>query len=121
DGDVSAAHVDVVGRALRDLDETQRALLAGRGVWLVELARSLTPRQFAQRLRDEVRRLQADQGMQLFERQLRAVRLRTWVDRVTGMGHIAGEYDPLSYAKLKSRLDGVLATVFAEHTPVHCP
>ena len=42
-GQVAVEHLDIVGRALRDLDPGQRALLVGRAGLLVDAARRLTP------------------------------------------------------------------------------
>ena len=54
------------------------------------IAQQSTPERFAGQLNAMVRRLQADGGVDLLERQKRATRLRLWLDREIGMYRIAG-------------------------------
>jgi len=121
DGGVTVEHVDVVAGALRQLDtDVQRQTFAGRAAMVVEAARRLTPGELQRRLRDEVRGILADDGLDRYRQQQRATRLRTWVDQA-GMGRIAGEFDPLTFATFETRLRQTMDTLFAEHTPTTCP
>ena len=85
-GDTSAAHVDVVSRALRDLDADDRQRLAARGDVLALAASSLPRDEFAKTVRREIRRLCADDGLSRLERQKRATRLRTGSIVTAGCG-----------------------------------
>ena len=91
-GEVSGAHVDVLGRAINRLGADHRQLLTSDGDRLLQLAQQSTPERFAGQLNAMVRRLQADGGVDLLERQKRATRLRLWLDREIGMYRIAGRF-----------------------------
>jgi hypothetical protein len=120
DGEVSGGHMDVVGRALRQLEPAQRQALAGRDQWLADLAARTTPDEFEQAVRAEVRRLQADAGVARLARQRRATRLRHWIDG-DGMWCLAGRFDPETGLKLHGRLKATVERLFAETVPEHCP
>ena len=68
-----------------------------------------TPDEFARRLRDELRRLDGDDGTEKHKRQKSGARLWHKSDSVTGMGKIWMEIDPLSYAKFVTRNDAMVA------------
>src|SRR5436190_1584370 len=68
-GEVSGEHVDVVTRALRDLEPAERVLLLAEAGRLVDWARSSTVASFTKRVRALVRRLQADDGDGVLARQ----------------------------------------------------
>jgi hypothetical protein len=121
EGVVSGAHVDVAGRTLAQLEPRQRDRLIDRADWLVGLARGSTPEEFRSTLATEVRRIQADDGMARLERQRRAARLRTWVDRRDGMWCLSGRFDPETGARLHGKLQVALGELFAERTPPGCP
>ena len=93
-GEVSGAHIDVVTAALSNLEPAQRAVLAARGGELAVLAAGSTPEQFRRAVTARVRRIEADDGIARLQRQKRHVRLRTWVDKQTGMIRLSGEFDP---------------------------
>ncbi len=120
-GDVSGEHLDLMGAALRGAEGDKRKKLAGKADELVEVAKSATPDDFARRLRDEIRRLDGDDGTDKLERQKSASRLGHRVDAVTGMGKIWMEIDPLSYAKFVARNDAMVAALFSEKVPEGCP
>jgi hypothetical protein len=86
DGDVSVDHVDVMQRALGRLDPQQRTSLLHNADELVVIAREQTPERFERTLQDRVARLltEADREARL-AKQRRDTRLRTWIDRTTGM------------------------------------
>ena len=120
DGDVSGAHVDVVGRALRALEPEHREQLAAQAGWLVEHAVASSPDQFERTVRAEVRRLQASDGMARLERQQRAARLRSWIDD-DGMWCVFGRFDPETGLRLTGRLAATVDRLFAERRPDHAP
>ena len=76
--------------------------------------------EFARRVRDEARRLQAADGMDTLERQRRATSLRTWVD-LEGMWNLKARFDPLTGVRLDARLRDTLEALFATSTPDTCP
>jgi hypothetical protein len=115
-----AGHVDAITRAGKTLDPAQREELLGRGDALVEVAQRASRAELAKRVRDEARRLQAADGMDVLERQRRATSLRTWVD-VEGMWNLKARFDPLTGIRLDTRLRDTLETLFATSTPDTCP
>ena len=86
----------------------------------MEVAGRSTREEFERAVRAEVRRIQDDDGMALLDRQRRACRLRTWLDR-DGMGQISGALDPVRYARLKARLDAGIAALEAAGVPDEAP
>jgi hypothetical protein len=104
-----------------DLTVAQRRLLAGHGPRLAVLAGSLTPDEFRRELGKLVRAIEADDGKAKLERQQRANRLRTWIDKVTGMVRLAGEFDPVAGAALINRLNAQIETLFHSTVPPLCP
>jgi hypothetical protein len=81
----------------------------------------MTPHAFRRHMQALVRKIQADGGMGKLEQQQRATGLRMWVNPATGMGHISGEFDPVTFATLERRINDTLATRFAEQVPDSCP
>ena len=80
--------------------------LGADGERLVRLAQHSTPDEFARTVREAARVLEADRdGLDRLERQRRAVRCVSWVDKATGMGRIPLTLDPLTFATLEQRLD----------------
>ncbi|HEX2782157.1 MAG TPA: DUF222 domain-containing protein [Ilumatobacteraceae bacterium] len=120
-GDTSAGHVDVVTRAMRDLDAEQRGRLADRGAVLARGAAILPRREFEKVVRRELRQLCADDGMARLERQKRATRLRTWTDRETGMWCLRGEFDPEAGLVLDRKLQTMVDSLFHDKTPDTAP
>ena len=120
-GDVASAHIDAFGAGLRSLpSQMQPALLAQAGE-LAEVAGRTSPDEFARVVRRRVRGLTADDGHDRLARQRAATRLRSWVDRETGMWRLAGEFDPVSGVMITNRLHAELAALFADSTPETCP
>ncbi|MEO8264610.1 MAG: DUF222 domain-containing protein [Ilumatobacteraceae bacterium] len=120
-GNVSGEHIDALTRTLRSVEPDIRSELLARADTLADVAAAATPEEFAARLRLEARRLETNDGMDRYERQRRATRLRSWTDRETGMWCISGRFDPLTGATLSQALDGQLARIFAEGVPDPCP
>jgi hypothetical protein len=120
-GAVNVDHVDVLARSVAGLDEVTKQRLAGRGEFLTEVAAKTTSAEFGRTLRTEIRRAQRDDGIATLERQRRNTRLRTWLDRETGMWCLRGEFDPESGAILETRLRSTLEALFHDATPPTCP
>ena len=93
-GETSGGHVDVVTRAMRQLTPDQRGQLADRGDELALAASQLSRDEFGRMVRSEVRRIHTDDGIDGLQQQRRNTRLRTWLDRDTGMWCLRGEFDP---------------------------
>jgi hypothetical protein len=120
-GAVNVDHVDVLAKSVAGLDTAAKQRLAGRDQFLAEVAARTNSAEFGRTVRAEIRRAQADDGIARLERQRRATRLRTWVDRETGMWCMRAEFDPESGALLDNRLGGTLEALFHDAPPTTCP
>ena len=121
-GRVSAEHVDVLGRALRKLEPDVRAKLEEDSERLLLIAEHSTAEEFARTVRDDVRRLERDgEADARLERQRRAIRLNTWLDRATGMGRWSATWDPETMVRLENRLDAQVEAMFHDRLPDGCP
>ncbi len=121
-GRVSGAHVDVLAWALRQLEPDTRAKLLGESRRLALIAEQSTPDEFARTMRAETRRLERDGDAEAWlERQRRAVRLNTWIDRDTGMGRWSATWDPETMLRLENRLDAQVQAMFHDTQPPGCP
>lgn len=120
-GQVGAAHIDVVGAGLRQVDGEDRRELAARLDRLVDVASVATPDEWARRVRAEIQKVDGDDGKKRHDRQRAAMRLSSRVDRVTGMGKLWASLDPLSYVKVSNRIDALVEAMFAERAPEGCP
>ena len=119
-GAISGGHVDVIGRALRQLEPHQRRRLTARAQQLVEVAVRSTPDEFQRALAVEVRSIQRSDEIARLERQRRATRLRSWVDG-EGMWCLTGRFDPETGLTLHRRLDATIATLYTDSVPDGCP
>jgi hypothetical protein len=81
----------------------------------------LTPDEFRRQVAKVVVQLQADGGIAKHQRQKRAVGLRTWVDRQTGMIRLSGEFEPHSGVELVKQRDDRVDVLFRDATPPLCP
>jgi hypothetical protein len=115
-GTVSAEHVDVMARGLKDAPQ-----LAHRADRLLVIAQHSNPDEFAKTVAREVRQIRRDDGEQRFLRQRAATRLRTWIDRDTGMFCLAGRFDPLTGAALDRRIRATVEQLFHDRPPELCP
>ncbi len=122
EGRVSGEHVDVLTRTLRDLQPAVREKLVEQGERLVELAEQTTPDEFRHHVREEARRLERDvDGLERLERQRRAIRCNSWIDKETGMGRWSVTLDPATWARLETRLDAQIEAMFHDAHPDGCP
>ena len=103
-GGTSGSHLDVVAAAVRGLSPGEQAAVAAHGARLAAAAASQSRREFESTVRRVVTAVVDDGGVGRLERQRRAARLRTWVDRASGMWCLRGEFDPESGARLDARL-----------------
>jgi phosphohistidine phosphatase SixA len=120
-GAISGEHVDAVTAGLEGLQPAQRAMLAGHGATLARFASELTPDEFRRQVTKLVHQVQTDDGVAKLQRQRRAVRLRTWVDKQSGMTRLSGEFDPAAGARLINQLNDRLDRLFRNRTPDDCP
>jgi hypothetical protein len=121
DARVTAGHVDEVTKAIKGLEGEQRQELFDRVDHdLLDVAAAATVEEFRRRLALEVKHIQRDDGVDRFERQRRASRLRTWTDG-EGMFCLSGRFDPVTGVKLSAKLDAAVNALFAEATPDTCP
>ncbi|HEY4608205.1 MAG TPA: DUF222 domain-containing protein [Ilumatobacteraceae bacterium] len=120
-GAVNVDHLDVLAKTIAGLDQPTRDRLAERGAFLTEVASHTTSAEFGRTLRTEIRRAQCDDGIATLERQRRNTRLRTWVDRTTGMWCLRGEFDPESGAILAKRLHDTVEALFHDAAPDTAP
>ncbi len=122
EGRVSGEHVDVLTRTLREVAPAVREKLIEQATRLVGIAESTTPDEFARRVRDEARRLESDgDAVQRLERQRRAIRCNSWVDKQTGMGRWSVTFDPATWLALEGRLDAQIEAMFHDAHPHGCP
>ena len=121
-GRVPGEHVDVVTRALRQVEPAVRARLVEAVAGLVPIAEQSTADEFARAVRVEARRLEHDgDGLQRLERQRRAIRLNSWIEHATGMGRWSATWDPATMARLEARLVAQVEALFHDRTPDGCP
>ena len=121
-GRVSGEHVDVVTRALRQVEPAVRARLVEAVAGLVPIAEQSTADEFARAVRVEARRLERDgDGLRRLERQRRAIRLNSWIEHATGMGRWSATWDPATMVRLEARLDAQVEALFHDAHPEGCP
>ena len=123
DGRLHGAHIDTLTKVLRTVtDEHTEAFTAALPPIIEQAAASgATPDDLARTLNRAARALENDDGESRYQQQRRDTALRTWTDKRNAMFRISGQFDPLSGAHLNGRLQGVVATLFAERTPSTCP
>jgi hypothetical protein len=81
----------------------------------------LSANEFGRQVRRHVDAIVRDGGVSRLERQRRDTRLRTWVDRHTGMWRLSGEFDPETGLQLASRLQAMTNALFHQATPAEAP
>ena len=119
-GRISGRHVDVLSRAAKHLDDTLSVVLFDKVADFVDVAAVATVPDFAKRLRHEVSRILADDGVARLERQRRSTALSTWVDD-EGMWRVSGKFDPVTGIRLAATLESTVETLFSEAESRTCP
>ncbi len=100
EGEISLANAKTLARA----SESTSASQVERDENLLERAASLSPEQFAREASRWVAQRQDDGGEGEYRRQRARRRLSVWKDDADGMVHLRGELDPVTGAKLRTRL-----------------
>lgn len=117
DGDVTAAYVDGITHAARDLPESVRAEYTSMADALLTRAARLSLDAFRRECRNLARDLLARSrsGEEVDEMAAlrKASKIRRWVDRRTGAHHTHIELDPIRDAKLHSLANAELARLRA--------
>ena len=122
DGRVSGDHVDVLTRTLRGLTPPLREQLIEEGERLAKIAERSTPYEFARSVRETARRLEtASDGLDRLERQKRAIRFSSFIDKETGMGRWQATWDPETMVQLETKIDNQLQAMFHDRQPEGCP
>ena len=122
DGRVSGDHVDVLTRTLRGLTPPLREQLIEEGERLAKIAERSTPDEFARSVRETARRLEtASDGLDRLERQKRAIRFSSFIDKETGMGRWQARWDPETMVQLETKIDNQLQAMFHDRQPEGCP
>jgi len=121
-GRVTGGHVDVLSRTLRQVEPEVRDGLIERASSLLLIAEHATPDEFARTVRAEARRLErSTDGLDRLERQKRAVRFSSFVDKETGMGRWQATWDPETMVRLETKIDNQLQAMFHDRQPQWCP
>ena len=117
---VTPGHIDALTRGGKGLEPKQRERLIERVDALADVAASSTIEQFGRRVRNEVNRIIADDGIDRLERQRRQTSMSSWTDN-DGMWCVRGRFDPVTALSVSSALESAVETLFAEATPDTCP
>jgi hypothetical protein len=121
-GRVTGEHVDAARRALAHVAPEKRDAFAALAVGsLVPVAEHGTPEQFEQAIRRAIDADDRVDGEDRLAKQKAAARLRTWVDKVSGMFHFHGEFDPENGVGINAKLQRAHAALFADAVPEGCP
>ena len=103
EGLTTAAHVDAIGRGLRQAGDDREAFLA-QAPYLAKRSTELPIGKFVALVRDTVAKVRTDDGLSEFQRQCRSTYLRSWTDH-DGMVQLRGQFDPVSGAALVSAIE----------------
>src|SRR5215210_4876177 len=121
-GRLSGAHVDVLARTLRQVEPDVRDKLIEQGPSLVLIAEHATADDFARTVRAEARRLErVKDGLDRLERQRRAIRFTSYIDKESGMGRWNVRLDPETMLRLETRIDQQRQAMFHDLQPDGCP
>ena len=112
-GDVSGAHLDVLGRLTKNLTDEERSDLRDRAGELVDHASNQFVENFTKTARDIVNQVRdqhrPDSAVEELERQRNASKVTDWVDKATGMHKTLLELDPVRAASLKLAVNANLS------------
>jgi hypothetical protein len=104
-GGIGAEHVDALAAGTSRLDDVIKAALLGQDD-LLEAARSQTPEQFGQTVRDRARTLEADHGIERNKQQRRQTFLSHKVNHETGMHEGRFAFHPELGSRIFSAITG---------------
>ena len=122
DGVVTAGHVDAVTRAGKGLEVGRRAELFDRVASLVDVAAHASVVEFGRRVRDEARRIQADDGIDRLEGQRRATSKNLGLTIAAGASITAALVGALLYvALLELSVSPVRRTLGSRDLDLHDP
>jgi hypothetical protein len=107
-GEVTTAHADALTNAASGLDEQTRAELFGMHADLAADAAHMTPEQFGRSVRDTIRFIERDHGIERDRRQRRDTRLTKTIDR-DGMYILNGRFHPELGHKIFNAIDAETA------------
>jgi hypothetical protein len=121
-GRVSGAHVDTYQRIAGQLPAHTRERFTAMQAGHTAIAEQSTADDFARTLRRDAERLmsETDRDARLV-RQKSQVRLKTWVDRSSGMGHWHATWDPETMLTLDTMIIALTERLHHGPTPEHCP
>jgi hypothetical protein len=103
-GGIGAEHVDALAAGTSRLEDTIKAALLGQDD-LLEAARSQTPEQFGQTVRDRSRTLEADNGIERNKQQRRQTFLSHKANHETGMHEGRFAFHPELGSRIFSAID----------------
>lgn len=121
DGEVSSGHLDALANTTGKLGDTAKAEFVKHEADLLANARTTSVEAFERHCRDLARQITADDAASELERQRAANRVRHWIDKLTGMGHIHTELDPESHAKVLAAINIRLRTLHRQQRPATGP
>jgi hypothetical protein len=104
-GTVSADHADAFAVVTGSVDDRVRERIVELDTEVVSAATDRTPEQFRRHLRDLVRQLSDDDGIDRSEQQRDEARVSLTLDETSGMGVIRGELHPDDFQRVNRRLD----------------
>ena len=120
-GRITAAHVDMIERAVRSLEPREKPALLAEIPRLLGLAEQLAVDRFGRPLRRARDRARFGEGVIELEQQRRSVKVATWTDTDTGMWHLHGEFDPLTGARIAKLLRDRTEALFHDRHPAGVP
>ncbi len=120
-GTITAEHVDIFERATRRLPRAEKAKIAERHERLAALAARSTPDEFMAVMKGEAARVQQDEGAADLAKQREDTALASFIDPVTGMVHLRGQFDPERGGRLLGRIRNELERRFHDALPDGCP
>jgi hypothetical protein len=101
----STDHLDVIAGAISRASVEIVARLGAHRSEILSNAMALTPSQLRRWCDRLLTRIAAELGVAREAQRKAATRLRHWLDRDTGMGHLHGTFDPDTYHRLTALLD----------------
>ena len=111
DGSIGVGHADVLTNQANRLSGAKKKAFGEESDRLVAdaIAEGLSVRAFEKRCREAVDRLMGDDGIAELDEQRRRSRAKTWIDPLTGMTHLHGEWDPIRGEAVRRALDAEIA------------